>query len=53
MIAMTANTMEGDRERCLSSGMDGYVAKPVAMAELRRVLAGWSERLARDPADAA
>jgi CheY-like chemotaxis protein len=41
---MTANAMAGDREMCLESGMDGYVAKPVRkdalFAELDRVMGG-------------
>jgi len=42
IIAMTANAMKGDKERCLQSGMDGYVSKPVKrqtlFAEIERVL---------------
>jgi CheY-like chemotaxis protein len=34
IIAMTANAMKGDRERCIESGMDGYVAKPVSAQDL-------------------
>jgi two-component system sensor histidine kinase/response regulator len=34
IVAMTANVMQGDRERCRDCGMDGYVAKPVHEKEL-------------------
>ena len=38
IIAMTAHTMVGDRERCLTSGMDGYVSKPLRKDELYRAV---------------
>ncbi|KAA3611912.1 MAG: response regulator [Planctomycetota bacterium] len=41
IIAMTANAMEGDRQRCLDAGMDDYLAKPVRMEELQSLLAQW------------
>ncbi len=34
IVAMTANAMDGDRERCLQAGMDGYIAKPIRSEEL-------------------
>jgi PAS domain S-box-containing protein len=41
IIAMTANAMKGDRERCLEAGMTDYVAKPVRKDELAEVINKW------------
>jgi signal transduction histidine kinase/DNA-binding response OmpR family regulator len=38
IVAMTANAMVGDRERCLEAGMDGYVSKPLQIKELFAVI---------------
>lgn len=41
IIAITGNVMPGDRERCLSAGMDDYLAKPFTRAEFVAVLNRW------------
>lgn len=41
IVAMTANTMEGAEARCLSAGMDDYMAKPVHLEDLDAVLSHW------------
>jgi len=41
IIAMTANAMLGDRDKCLSVGMDDYVSKPVQLADMRRAIEKW------------
>jgi signal transduction histidine kinase/CheY-like chemotaxis protein len=50
IIAMTAGATSEDRERCLASGMDAYIAKPIDVAALSDVLSRW---VRPDPAHAA
>jgi len=54
IVAMTANAVDGYRERCLAAGMDDYVVKPATIGKLGEVLARWisqdsSERTEESP----
>jgi CheY-like chemotaxis protein len=42
-VALTATALEGDRERLLAAGMDGYLSKPVTLAALGTLLADISD----------
>jgi two-component system sensor histidine kinase/response regulator len=41
VVAMTANTMQGDREKCLAVGMDDFISKPVSPTKLLQALQNW------------
>ena len=52
IVALTANALEGDAERCRAAGMDGYVTKPFAQEQLVLALAPWLRAPAEAPAQA-
>lgn len=44
IVALTANAMRGDRERCIDAGMDDYLAKPFKKDQLLELLERWTKR---------
>jgi CheY-like chemotaxis protein len=44
IVAMTANVMSGDKERCLEVGMDDYIGKPVQRDKLEVMLNKWLQK---------
>jgi len=42
IVAMTANAIKGDRERCIEAGMNDYLSKPIDLKVLRAMLAKWT-----------
>jgi two-component system cell cycle response regulator DivK len=45
VIALTANAMKGDKERCLAAGCDGYMQKPIGVSDLRREVSRYAGKL--------
>ena len=44
IVAMTANAIKGDREKCLESGMDDYTSIPISPRDLAAVIEKWLDR---------
>ena len=42
IVAMTANTLQGDREECIEAGMNDYISKPLNLSNLVKILEKWS-----------
>ena len=49
IIAMTADAMKGDRERCLEAGMNDYIAKPIQREHFLAKVAEWGAKAQKTP----
>ena len=45
IVAMTANVMKGDRQKCLDAGMNDYIGKPLNIADLEKMLSKWLKKI--------
>jgi len=52
IIAMTANALPADRQRCLDAGMDDYIAKPILPAAVQALIERWGSQRTAAPAEA-
>ena len=47
IIAMTANAMDGDKDKCLNAGMEDYISKPINFDELSAKIEQWAKHVYR------
>jgi CheY-like chemotaxis protein/nitrogen-specific signal transduction histidine kinase len=52
VVAMTANAMQGDREKCIEAGMDDYMPKPVRPEDVRTIIERWGPKVSQPQASA-